>query len=89
LISNPRRKDSTTKVGNQLNLEGGFGGDFLKNKTFALGPEATLAIAAGRAVRGFITVRYQWETYARVTTQGSALNVSATFLTKPIKAPGA
>jgi hypothetical protein len=113
-----KKEDSETKVGSQMNLEGGVGGDFLKgglttglcyyasfklgddeieglpgilirgkNKTFALGPEATLAIAARNKVFGFVTVRYFWEVYARTSTQGSAFLIQATFLTKPIKVP--
>jgi hypothetical protein len=113
-----KKEDSENKVGNQLNLEGGVGADFLKggltvglcyyaafktgddqiaglagvlirgrNKTFALGPEATLALAIGGKVRGFVTVRYFWETYARTTTQGNAFLVQATFLTRPIALP--
>jgi hypothetical protein len=113
-----KKEDSENKVGNQLNLEGGVGGDFLKggltvglayyaafkttddeiaglpgilirgkNKSFGFGPEASLALAAGGKVRGFVTVRYFWETYARTTTQGSAFLVQATFLTKPIPLP--
>jgi hypothetical protein len=58
-----------------------------KNKTFGIGPEATLAIAAKSKVYGFVTVRYFWETYARTTTQGNAFLIQATFLTKPIKVP--
>ena len=58
-----------------------------KNKSSALGPEATLALAAGGKLRGFLTVRYFWETYARTATQGSAFLVQATFLTMPIKLP--
>jgi hypothetical protein len=115
-----KKEDSETKVGNQINLEGGVGGDFLKgglttglcyyasfklsddeiaglpgilirgkNKTFGLGPEATLAIAARNKVYGFITVRYFWEVYARTATQGGAWLIQATFLTKPLKVPGA
>ena len=113
-----KKEDSDTKVGNQLNLEGGVGGDFLKgglsvgldyyaafkisddviegipgqlvrgrNKTFGLGPEATLAIVAGQKVRGFVTTRFFWEPYARVTTKGNAFLVQAVWLTKPIKLP--
>jgi len=113
-----KKEDSETKVGNQFNLEGGVGGDFLKggltlgldyyaafkisddviegipgqlvqgrNKTFGLGPEATLALVAGKAVRGFVTVRYFWEPYARVTTKGRAFMIQASFLTNPIKLP--
>ena len=79
-----KKEDSDTQVGNAMNLEGGFGGDFLKggltaglayyatfklsddtirgppgilirgkNKVFALGPEATLALARKNTVYGF------------------------------------
>lgn len=113
-----KKKDSETKVGNALNLEGGVGGDFLKggltagldyyasfkvsddhiekfpdilitgrNKTFALGPEMQLALARGGKLYGFLKVGYQWETYSRITTQGSELTVMATFLVKPIRLP--
>jgi hypothetical protein len=58
-----------------------------KNKTFGLGPEATLAIARKNTVYGFVRVAYFWETYARTTTQGSGLFVTATFLQKPLKIP--
>jgi hypothetical protein len=112
-----KKEDSEAKVGNQMNLDGGIGGDFLKgglttglayyaafklsdddiaglppgiaipgkNKTFALGPEATLAIAARNKVYGFVTVRYFWEVYARTSAQGGAWFISATLLTRPIK----
>jgi hypothetical protein len=33
-------------------------------------------------------VNYQWEVYARTTTQGSEMTILATFLLKPIKLPG-
>ncbi len=113
-----KKEDSETKVGNQINFEGGVGVDLLKgglttglcyyvafklsddeieglpgilirgkNKTFGLGPEATLTIVARNKVYGFVTVRYFWEVYARTTTQGSAFLIQATFLTKPIKVP--
>jgi hypothetical protein len=114
-----KKEDSDNKVGNQLNFDGGVGGDFLqgglslglayyaafkvsedeiaglpgvlirgKNKTFGLGPEATLAIAARNKVYGFVTVRYFWETYARTASQGSAFLLQASFLTKPLQLPG-
>lgn len=51
------------------------------------GPDATLAIARHNTVYGFARVCYQWETYARTTTQGGAWNISVTFLLKPIKVP--
>jgi hypothetical protein len=113
-----KKRNTDTKVGTTMNLEGGVGGDFLKggltaglvyytelkltedqlasfpsnipvgkNKTFALGPEATLALANKHEVFGFLKINYQWETYARTTTQGRELTVLATFLLKPIKVP--
>jgi hypothetical protein len=111
-----KKEDSETKVGNVMNLEGGFGGDFLKggltagldyyatfkltddqiegfpnilisgkNKVFAVGPEVQLALAKNNTLYGFLKVNYQWEVYARTTTQGSALTLLATFLMKPLK----
>jgi hypothetical protein len=56
-----------------------------KNKVFALGPEATLALAKGGTVYGFLRVAYAWEVYARTTTQGSAFQIAATFLVPPLK----
>jgi hypothetical protein len=113
-----KKEDSETKVGNQMNLDGGIGVDFLgggltaglsyyaafkltddeieglpgilirgKNKVFGLGPEVSLAIARRNTVYGFVRVAYEWEVYARTTTQGGALQIAATFLTKPIKVP--
>jgi hypothetical protein len=34
-----------------------------------------------------LKVNYQWETYARTTTQGSAMTIMATFLLPPIELP--
>jgi hypothetical protein len=56
-----------------------------KNKVFAVGPEVQLALATNNTLYGFLKVNYQWEVYARTTTQGSALTVLATFLMKPLK----
>jgi len=58
-----------------------------KNKDLALGPEVQLALAKSNTLYGFVKVNYQWETYARTTTQGSELTVLATFLLKPLKLP--
>jgi hypothetical protein len=97
-----KKEDSETKVGNEMNIEGGVGADFLegglsvglayywsskltqdhiegfpdilirgKNRVFALGPEVTLALAKGNTGYGFLKVNYEWEVYARTTTQGS------------------
>ncbi len=112
------KKDSETRVGNILNLEGGLGTDLLKgglttglsyyatfkvsddkfdrapgftadgkNRVFAIGPEGTLALARRNTVYGFVTLRYQWEVYARTATQGSAWNIQLVLLTKPLKIP--
>ncbi len=56
-----------------------------KNKVFAVGPEVQLALAKNNTLYGFLKVNYQWEVYARTTTQGSALTMLATFLMKPLK----
>ena len=58
-----------------------------KNKVFALGPEVSLALARKGVVYGSLKVNYQWEVYARTTTQGSALTIMATFLVPPITLP--
>jgi hypothetical protein len=58
-----------------------------KNRVFAVGPEATLAIARKNTVYGFVRVAYFFETYARTATQGGALFISGTFLTRPLKLP--
>jgi hypothetical protein len=56
-----------------------------KNSTGALGPEVTLPLAARNHLAGFLTIRYEWEVYARTTTQGNMLLVSAAFPFKPIR----
>ena len=58
-----------------------------KNRVFALGPEVQLALAKNNTLYGFVKVNYQWEVYARTTTQGSALTILATVLMKPLKLP--
>ncbi len=58
-----------------------------KNRVWGLGPEFSLAIAANRTIYGFVTVRYQWELGARLTTEGGAWNVLATFPLRPIRLP--
>ncbi len=113
------KRNSDTKVGTAMNLEGGIGGDFFKgaltaglayytewklgddqiegfqeilvrgkNKVLALGPEASIPLVWKRSVFGSVKVNYQWEVYARTTTQGSAMTILATSLVKPIKLPG-
>jgi hypothetical protein len=59
-----------------------------KNKVFALGPEVSFPLAWKKEVHGFLKVNYQWEVYARTTTQGSEMTILATFLMKPIKLSG-
>jgi hypothetical protein len=56
-----------------------------KNSMAALGPELTLPLAAKGLLVGFLTLRFQWEVYARTTTQGNTLFVSASFPFKPIR----
>jgi len=56
-----------------------------KNSVAAVGPELTLPLASKHLLVGFLTVRYEWEVYARTTTQGDTLLVSAAFPFKPIK----
>jgi hypothetical protein len=63
--------------------------DIPKNRSFQLGPEVTLALAAQGKVYGFVKVNYQWEVYSRNRTQGSAIVVSTTFAAPPITLPGA
>ena len=58
-----------------------------KNKVFAVGPEIQLALATKKAVYGFVKLNYQWEVYARTTTQGGELTVLATILMKPLMLP--
>ena len=113
-----KKEDSSTKVGNILNLEGGVGADFLggglsaglayygtfkltadrfdanaanlirgKNQVWGLGPEVTMAIATGKKVYGFATLRYQWELAGRTTTEGGAWNLLVAFPLKPIPIP--
>jgi len=113
-----KKEDSETKVGNAMNLEGGFGADFLgggitaglnyyasfkltddridgipgvlirgRNKVFGLGPEVQMALARKGTVFGFVKANYQWETYARTTTQGNEFTLMATFLLKPLTVP--
>jgi hypothetical protein len=54
---------------------------------FALGPEVSMAIARKGVLYGFLKFNYEWETYARTTTQGSEFNVTFTLAAKPIKLP--
>ena len=58
-----------------------------RNQVWGLGPEVTVAIASGKKVYGFATVRYQWEIAGRTTTEGSAWNLSFVFPLKPIQIP--
>ena len=55
-----------------------------KNRSMAVGPELNLPLATKKYLFGFFTFRYQWETYARTTTQGNALNAMFIFLMKPV-----
>jgi hypothetical protein len=59
-----------------------------KNKTFALAPEASLALVRKGTLYGFLRVAYYWEVYARATTKGSAFTFGLSLPYKPIKLPG-
>jgi hypothetical protein len=56
-----------------------------KNSVTGLGPELTIPLASKSKLYGFVTVRYEWEVYARTTTQGNAFLLSLVFPLKPIK----
>jgi hypothetical protein len=58
-----------------------------KNRVFALGPEASLALVRNGVLYGFLKFNYEWEVYARTTTQGSEFNVTLTVPIKPIPLP--
>jgi hypothetical protein len=45
-----------------------------KSKVFALGPEVSFPLERNGVLFGFVKANYQWETYARATTQGSEFN---------------
>ena len=56
-----------------------------KNSVAALGPELTIPLATKSTLYGFFTFRYEFEVYARTTTQGNAMVLSAVFPFKPVK----
>jgi hypothetical protein len=56
-----------------------------KNRATGLGPELTIPLATKNTLFGFFTFRYEWEVYARTTTQENALFMQAVFPFKPIK----
>ena len=56
-----------------------------KSKVFALGPEVSFPIEVNGVLFGFMKANYQWESYARATTQGAEFNILMTFLVKPLK----
>src|SRR5262245_61159493 len=58
-----------------------------KNRVFALGTEVSLALARKGVLYGFLKINYEWETYARTTTQGSEFSVTLTLPIKPIPIP--
>ena len=41
----------------------------------------------GDTVYGFLKVNYEWEVYARTTTQGSEFQIAVTFLVPSLKVP--
>ncbi len=56
-----------------------------KNSAAAIGPEVTIPLATKNKLYGFFTARYEFEVYARTTTKGNALILTAVFPFKPIK----
>ena len=56
-----------------------------KNRVAAVGPELALPIATKSTLYGFFTFRYEFEVYARTTTQGNTMVITAVFPFKPIK----
>jgi hypothetical protein len=58
-----------------------------RDRVFALGPEVQLALARNGVLYGFVKANYQWEVYARTTTQGSMFSLLGTFLLRPLKVP--
>ena len=114
-----KKEDSETKVGTNLVLEGGIGGDFKegrisaglaynsgikltedkidflperlgpeKARSLALGPEATFVLMSKGRILGFIKLNYEWEVFAKNTTQGRNFLVAATFPWPAIRLPG-
>jgi hypothetical protein len=55
-----------------------------KNRSFALGPEVTIPLAARQRLFGFFTFRYEWEVYSRTALQGNTMAALFTFLLRPI-----
>lgn len=58
-----------------------------RNRVFAVGPEVSTALAWNRTVYGAVTARYQWETGARVATEGGAFNLLVTLFMRPVRLP--
>jgi len=58
-----------------------------KNKSFALGPEITFAFESNGNIYAFVKVNVEWEIYARNTTQGHVVQISATMPVGPVRLP--
>jgi len=58
-----------------------------RSNVFAFGPEVSFPLERHGVLYGFVKANYQWETYARATTQGAEFNIVATFLVKPLQLP--
>lgn len=50
-----------------------------KHRVYGIGPEATLPIASKKALYGFLTLRYLWETGARSALEGNTFVAQFTF----------
>jgi hypothetical protein len=56
-----------------------------KHSVFALGPDATLAVATKKKLYALVNIRYLWEMGARTKTQGQTLTITATFPVPSVK----
>jgi hypothetical protein len=56
-----------------------------KHKVFGFGPDVTIPLASKSTLYGLVTIRYLWETGARLKTEGQTLVVSATFPVPSVK----
>ena len=56
-----------------------------KHRVYGLGPDVTLPIATKTHLIALVDIRYQWETGARVKTQGQTLTVTTTLPIPSVK----
>jgi hypothetical protein len=56
-----------------------------KHRVFSFGPEVTLPLATKSTLFSLVTIRYLWETGARLKTEGQTLAITATFPVPSVK----